>query len=151
MAFGSNSIGGAAIPNGPIVINSNEKDLSVTLLHEIRHKIDEGLPLTEEETNILKRAYGDSFLNLPKTDKYMISSGFTEDYDMWPDAITTNRDARSKLLGNNEHVLDIDAQNKIIDDASDEDIVKAIAESNGYGRAFVKSYTGRIGTHPSII
>lgn len=151
MAFGSNSIGGAAIPNGPIVINSNDKDLLGTLLHEIRHKIDEGLPLTEEETNILKRAYGDSFLNLPKTDKYMISSGFTEDYDMWPDAITTNRDARSKLLGGDEHVLDLDAQNKIIDDASDEDIVKAIAESNGYGRAFVKSYTGRIGTHPSII
>ena len=100
--------------------------------HEIRHKIDYRIPLTDYEEDILNEAYNIGFTSiLPKRVERL------NGYNMYPERVTTNLDARTKLLGRftNESV---DIQNKLIDKKSDEDIFKAIEEANGYGQAYIK-------------
>jgi len=99
------------------------------LPHELRHRLDNGIELTDEEVNILKEAFGDEFLNLERF----------KDFDMIDEMVTTNFDARNILLGE-VHLQSnsVELQNKIIDKKSDEQIVKALESSNGYGWELIK-------------
>jgi len=63
------------------------------LLHELRHKLDNAIPLTPEEVKILKQAFNDDFLNLKNTvDKY-------KDMDLSKEMVTSIGDMRRVLLG----------------------------------------------------
>lgn len=140
----SNVIGLYTPDTGNIAVKAGGggEDISDILLHEIRHKLDDGIPLTEEETKILKEAYGDKFLEIPKVSDDWVDTGIGEDYNMWPEAVTTNRDARSALLGPIERYMNVHQQNLVIDKMSDQQIVEAVANANGYGRRFVDNLIG---------
>ena len=87
--------------------------------HEIEHKLDEAIPLTKQEDNILSNAYK----QIAKDERK-----------------TTNYEARKALLGPYaDQNLSILEQNKIIDAASDEEIFEAVAKSNGYGYDFMEA------------
>lgn len=145
-AFGKNTtVNGLYTPStGNIAVRAGGggDDISDILLHEIRHKIDDGIPLTEEETNILRAAYGDKFMEIPKVSPDWEDTGIGADYDMWPEAVTTNRDARSAALGPMERRMNVHQQNLVIDKLSDQQILEAVANANGYGRRFVDNLIG---------
>lgn len=63
-----------------------------SLGHELRHRLDKILDLTDVERDILSRAYDDDFINLAKyVPKY-------EGMPLQKEMVTTNFDARNKLL-----------------------------------------------------
>lgn len=139
---GSNVIGQFSPNTGNIAVRAGS-DVEAVLLHEIRHKLDDGIPLTEEEENILRAAYGDKFLEIPKVDPTWEQSGLGRDYNIWDEAVTTNRDARDKALGKvKAREWPVGLQNKIIDKLSDQQILEAVAGANGYGRSFVDNLIG---------
>ena len=87
--------------------------------HEIEHKLDEAIPLTKQEDDILSSAYK----QIAKDERK-----------------TTNYEARKALLGPYaDQNLSIQEQNKIIDAAADEEIFEAVAKSNGYGYDFMEA------------
>lgn len=87
--------------------------------HEIEHKLDDAIPMTKQEDNILSNAYK----QIAKDERK-----------------TTNYEARKALLGPYaDQNLSILEQNKIIDAASDEEIFEAVAKSNGYGYDFMEA------------
>lgn len=139
---GTTVIGQYSPDTGNIAVRAGS-DVESVLLHEIRHKLDDGLPLTEEEENILHAAYGDKFLEVPKVDPGWEETGLGRDYDIWEEAVTTNRDARDKALGKvKAREWSPDLQNKLIDKLSDQQILEAVSNANGYGRAFVDNLIG---------
>lgn len=103
-----------------------------TVPHEVRHRIDHSVPLTEKEDIILSDAYDNDFIEV---NSWMNG----RKYDPSNDRVTTNADARAKLLGP-VHLRNtpIELQDKMIDKSPDERIFKAVEESNGYGRAYMK-------------
>lgn len=108
------------------VVKGNE---DFALPHEIRHKIDNHIPLTAEETKILNKAYNEHFDELDMD----LGAG------MDAERVTTNRDAREVLLGshhnmNTSHVV----QNKIIDRSSDNSVINAVRNANGYGSKYIQ-------------
>ena len=102
--------------------------IDFALPHEVRHKLDNGIELTEAENNILEKAFGKEFIEMQGQ----------KTRDMWDEMITTNLDARRKLLGK-EHTTktSIQLQNKIIDAMPDGRVVKAIREADGYGKELI--------------
>lgn len=100
--------------------------------HEVRHRIDDALPLTELEDKVLADAYDNDFLE--------VNSHFGgKQYDASVERVTTNSDARAQLLGNvHLEKTPPQLQNKIIDKVSDEQIFEAVENANGYGQAFIK-------------
>lgn len=106
-----------------------------TILHEGRHMLDYNMPITlpKKHKEILNEAYGEDFINIPKT-KY--AEGLKDYSNMDMEMVTTNLDARNKLLGNLDD-LSIEQQNSIIDKAGDNVIINAIEDSNGYGRRYI--------------
>lgn len=116
-----------------VAIVSGEDPYEV-IPHELRHKIDNHIPLTQEEEELLMKAFGEEFLNIPSLYEEMKNYKYMKE-----DMVTTNRDARTALLGNawteNRPVI---FQNMLIDKKSDDAVVKAISESNGYGRRLIE-------------
>lgn len=109
------------------------KDANSVLVHEVRHRLDNKIPTTESEDLFLENAYGDDFANLPNY--YEDLNGYT---GMRDEMITTNADARRVLLGDNKAAkVPPHLQNKIIDMVTDEQILDALENANGYGRNFV--------------
>lgn len=99
------------------------------LPHEIRHKIDYGIPLTNEEYNYLEKAYGKAF--------NFANQQAASPTNEW---VTTNFDARRKLLGDNAlQYLPVKVQNQKIDAMSANQIIDALKTANGYGERFVKA------------
>lgn len=103
-----------------------------TALHEERHLLDHVIPRNERENTLLTNAYGDIFLNL--SNEYPELSG----YNMEPEMVTTNIDARDVLLGT-KHQWPVHFQNLIIDRLPDEKIIESIERANGYGKRFIES------------
>ena len=134
LAHGENSgVIGEYFPGTDNIAIRAGANVEPPLLHEIRHKLDNHITLTQQEEDYLKQAYGDLFL----------SSNSGKDYDMFLEAVTTNRDARDILLGPvHSRKTPINLQNKIIDMASDQQVLEAISESNGYGQNFVDALIG---------
>ena len=114
---------------GNITIADDVEDLQRFLIHELRHKIDNGVPLTQHEDDLLNAAFGDEFLNIPYAKK--------NNYDMYNDMVTTIGDARTQLFGQGKG-MPIEQQNFFIDQVPDNVIVNAIADSNGYGKEFIQ-------------
>ena len=105
-------------------------------IHELRHRIDKGLPITDEEYNLLSDAYGKRFLELQENFKGA---------NMHNERITTNGDARYQLLGeDNLKSLPVQKQNELIANATDEQIFNAVENSNGYGQAYIQ-YLRKLG------
>lgn len=98
--------------------------------HEVEHKIDEAIPLTEKEETYLTDAYDDDFLSL---------GGARDGYNMAPERKTLNYDSRRELLGwDVDEKVPVEQQNKMIDAASDAEIFAAVENSNGYGRDYIE-------------
>lgn len=114
---------------GNITIADDAEDVYRFLTHELRHKIDNGIPLTQHENDLLRAAFGDEFLNIPYAKR--------NNYDMHNDMVTTIGDARTSLLGYGKG-MPIEQQNFFIDQVPDDVIVNAIADSNGYGKEFIQ-------------
>ena len=125
-----------------ISINKGSLDPLKVEKHEGRHLIDEVLEdlRTDKQRQIMKEAYGDDFINLPKTKQ----GAFLGDYTgMENEIVTTNRDARDLVIDrfrkqhDYEGDLDFIQENKIIDATKDNVISDALEYSNGYGYAFI--------------
>lgn len=114
---------------GNITIADDVEDLQKFLIHELRHKIDNGIPLTQLEDDLLRAAFGDEFLNIPYAKK--------NNYDTYNDMVTTIGDARASLFGQGKG-MPIEQQNFFIDQVPDNVIINAVADSNGYGKELIQ-------------
>ena len=128
-----------------------EYPVEYIMKHEGRHLLDRRMPsLTPSQEQIIAEAYDRDFLRIPETEY----AGTLKDYQhMAMERVTTNRDAREMLLnralGENRSVdVDIETQNKIIDEVSDDAIFSAVKDANGYGKRYIQLLkdTGRL-TH----
>lgn len=97
---------------------------SNTEKHEFRHAIDFNTQLLPSQQKLLESAYDNDFINIPDV---------KEEYRkvMPLERVTTNRDARDMLLG--EDNMSLEEQDRRIDAASDNEIFNAVRRSNGYG------------------
>lgn len=124
----------AATGKDYVAIKGSENPEDV-IPHELRHLVDQHLPLTDKEKGFLIDAYGNDFLNL--RNEYDV---FKDMSDLGGEMVTLNADAREKLLGNyKSKKISIDLQDKIIDKVPDEKIVESIENASGYGKRFVES------------
>ena len=62
---------------------------------------------------------------------------------MHPERVTTNRDARQYIFGNYFRPHSIKEQNKLIDSLSDDEIIKAVENANGYGQDYIRTLRER--------
>lgn len=117
---------------GHIAIKEGEQNFAIG--HELRHRLDRTLKLTDDELDILLDAYDPSFSVLNQTDE-----GLKHVANMNREMVTTNFDVRKKLLGD-YHLKNtpVNLQNKIIDKSTDQQIFDALENANGYGYAYVK-------------
>lgn len=142
-AAGEEDLGGLYDPAMDFVsIREGYKDFA--LLHELRHKLDHGLPLTPEEVKILKQAFNDDFLNLKNTiEKY-------KDMDLSKEMVTSIGDMRRVLLGDQvDWSVPIDKQNELIDAAREVDIIDALLNANGYTKNYYNALVDKYGQIPS--
>lgn len=108
------------------------------LPHELRHRIDDTIPLSSAQQQVLNKAYSDDF----NSDEIKKAVGYDSSYDMQKEAITTNLDSRIKALESYDDgyaytLTTPSEQNKVIDELSDVWIIDAIRRSNGYGEAYI--------------
>lgn len=103
--------------------------------HEGDHLIDNTIPLTKEQEDILVKALDEDFLDLPNKSNAGELKGYQH---MEAERTTTIHDAVRRLLSKEQLKWDINLQNKLIDKLSDEKIFKALEQSNGYGRRYVE-------------
>lgn len=118
--------------DGHIAIREGNENAAIG--HELRHRLSEQyLPNTAAEKQFLEDAYDEGFKKLPGLYKEL--GGYNS---MGAERVTTNFDARNKLLGLTAQVLTpVRLQNTIIDKIRDDQIFKAVESANGYGRAFI--------------
>lgn len=121
------------------------------LPHEVRHRLQRIYQLLKQRVNFRKNylndAYGSDFANLntklPETDPL---HNYTRLMD---EAETTNLDSRNYLFdnyadqslitpGEELYGAPLTVQNKIIDSATDEQIIEAVRNANGYGRRYIE-------------
>ena len=113
--------------------------------HEFRHRMQQMVKdkpsLAIDRKSYLDRAYDEDFVNLPNTvDESDSLRGYTL---MEDEKATTNLDSRLYAFSNftdnpNIPKASIVEQNKFIDSLSDDQIIEAVRESNGYGSRYVK-------------
>ena len=117
---------------GHIAIKEGEQNFAIG--HELRHRLDRTLKLTDDEMDILLDAYDPSFSVLNQTDESLKHVA-----NMNKEMVTTNFDTREKLLGS-YHLKNtpVNLQNKIIDKSTDQQIFDALENANGYGQAYIK-------------
>ena len=103
----------------------NNFDLDEILNHEMRHSLDVNYDMLPEESKALSEAYDDLFTSEIQDGAYYPKAEMT----------TTNRDARQQLIGPfHSAKTDPTLQNKMIDKMSDEAVMKALYDANGYGK-----------------
>lgn len=105
------------------------------LPHELRHRIDDTTPLSSAQQQVLNKAYSDDF----NSDEIKKAVGYDSSYDMQKEAVTTNLDSRIFLLEQYDPKfnLPVKSQNELIDRLSDESIIDAVSNSNGYGQTYI--------------
>lgn len=108
------------------------------LPHELRHRIDDTIPLSSAQQQVLNKAYSNDF----NSDEIKKAVGYDSSYDMQKEAVTTNLDSRIKALESYDDgyaytLTTPSEQNKVIDELSDARIIDAIRRSNGYGEAYI--------------
>lgn len=138
---GSGNIRGFSSHSGQIAIR--EGNTTYALPHEVRHRIDWGRVLSNTEHNYLEKAYNNDFIKANS-----IVDG--KPYNPVPDRVTTNMDARNRLFEmldfNPVANPDLKVQNSVIDAASTDQIIEAVRNSNGYGRAYIKALENKAPT-----
>lgn len=106
--------------------------------HEGRHLLDYKLPIStsERQQSILSKAYDDDFITIPES---KFADGLENYKHMNRERVTTNRDAREKMLRNDTFKFaDHNIQEKMINKLSDEQIFEAVEQANGYGRRYIQ-------------
>ena len=106
--------------------------------HEGRHLLDYKLPMStsERQQSILSKAYDDDFVTIPES---KFADGLENYKHMSREKVTTNRDAREKMLKNDTFKFaDHSIQEKMINKLSDEQIFEAVEQANGYGRRYIQ-------------
>lgn len=131
------NITGIYAPGNRIIIKEGVPQEEI-LPHELRHKLDDIYNLSDEQQQILNKAYGDDF----NSDEIKKAIERNPSYNMLDEAVTTNLDSRMKLFdaynpSSNDTYFPIDLQNNLIDKMSDEGIIYAIQNSNRYGQAYI--------------
>lgn len=122
--------------NIAIVENSSINPIIIET-HETRHSLQDLLPRTKAEDKILKDAYSDLEAALKESKSESFNS-YSRAKDEWE---TLNSDARLQALGYNTSArVDMNLQNKILDKLSDEDIIEAMKNADGYGKNLVEYY-----------
>lgn len=100
--------------------------------HEGRHLIDYNSSLLTSQLQKLFKAYDGKFLNLPKVSEKL------KDYEfMHRERVTTNRDARDRLLGE-EVYMSPSLENKIIEGMPDDAVFEAVENANRYGKEYIE-------------
>lgn len=130
---GSGKILGQSWDSGEIAIREGKVDFG--LPHEVRHRIDYGRILSNDESKYLSKAYNNDFIQANS-----IVDG--KPYNPAQDRVTTNLDARNKLfkeLGINITKLSVGEQNNIISNTPEYKILDAVYNANGYGRNYINS------------
>lgn len=133
--------------SGSVVISNADKAYRIPImLHEFRHKYDDLFVLPESQRQILMQAYPENWETFIRT---LPADDPLRNYThMNMERVTTNADARRQLLGESNLLKSLEEQNKIIDNASSNDIINALRNSNGYGSRYVsyleKLYNGNI-------
>lgn len=141
---GLKQFSGFEYPDGHIAVKDTDVDFA--LGHELRHRLDGTLNLTQGEQDLLNATFTQDFDDLPDFVETL------RGVNMAPEKVTTNYDARLQLLGDYKlKNFSIEAQNKIIDAVSDDKIVNAIKNSNGYGRNYINFLVQQYGHVPSEI
>ena len=120
-----------------IIIKEGASQVEI-LPHELRHKLDDIYNLSDEQQQILNKAYSNDF----NSDEIKKTVGRDLSYNMLDEAVTTNLDSRRKLFdaynpSSNDTYFPIDLQNDMIDKMSDEKIIYAIQNSNRYGQVYI--------------
>lgn len=126
---------GFYIPDSDIIVRKSNSPYSrqKVFSHELRHRIDSKYPYNDYEKNITDKAF-DGFQNA-KPDKYK------KDYDMSKEIPTTIVDARNIILSKYNkqfYNLPLEWQDEMLRRAPKNLIEKAIEDSNGYGRRFIR-------------
>ena len=101
--------------------------------HELRHRIDRKHPYNDYEKNVTNKAF-EGFQNARPND-------YKKNYDMSKEIPTTIVDARNIILSKYDeqfYNLPLEEQDKLLRRASKNRIVKAIEDSNGYGKRFIR-------------
>lgn len=135
-------VGGAHFDNGSIAMVDEEIAKSTPErigleTHEHRHGLQDNLPRTEEENNILTDAYGDLQQAFKESQEEVLRN-YDRAEGEWE---TLNSDARIKLLGENRsEKWTAQQQNLLIDKMPDEKVIKAVKDADGYGKALVEYY-----------
>ena len=128
-----------------------QHNVNAALPHEVRHRLQRIYQLLKQRVNFRKNylndAYGSDFANLntklPETDPLHNYTRFMDE------AETTNLDSRNYLFdyytdqplinqGEKLYGAPLTVQNKIIDSATDEQIIEAVRNANGYGRRYIE-------------
>ena len=92
-----------------------------TLIHEFRHRLDNKVPLTGGEENVLYKAY---------------------DRSIYPgEQVSTNSELRYNLLKQfNKEDLNVTQQNKFLESFTSDELQDALERVNGYGREYVQNF-----------
>ena len=118
-------------------VEDSKIPLKNIMRHEVRHAYDNyGDILSNKQHDILDNAYGSDFVDLPK--KVAGNDPLKGYSNMGLEKTTTNLDARKALLKGREESASIEVQNMIIDKMTDEKIIEAVRNSNGYGRRYIE-------------
>lgn len=89
--------------------------------HEYHHYIDDTVHQTSEQQELYKNAYTYRGFGSDKTEMEQYMKDFPVE-----ERPTTNSDIRNQLLSNEERMLNVDEQNKIINNKSTEDLLNAM-------------------------
>lgn len=132
------------LDNNTLAIALREPNVRYAAPHEFRHRMQQLVKdkpsLAIDRKSYLDNAYGDDFVNLPNTvDESDHLFGYPH---MSDEAATTNLDSRIYAFSNftdnpNIGKMSVVEQNKFLDSLSDDQIIEAVANSNGYGRRYI--------------
>lgn len=135
---------GGYLDNSTLAIALREPYIRHAAPHEFRHRmqhlVKDKPSLVIDRKSYLYDAYGDDFVNLPNTvDESDHLFGYPH---MEDEAATTNLDSRIYAFSNftdnpNIGKMSVVEQNKFLDSLSDDQIIEAVANSNGYGRRYI--------------
>ena len=133
------------LDNSTYAIALREPYIRKAAPHEFRHRMQHLVPykrsLAIDREAYLNKAYDEDFVNLPNVvDESDSLHGYPH---MEDEKATTNLDARNYTFANftdnpNIGKMSVVEQNKFLDSLSDDQIIDAVKESNGYGKRYIK-------------
>ncbi len=144
--MGEKGFSGYYDANAKTVVVTKDGNAFRLNMHEFRHKYDDLFGLPKEQQEVLEQAYPEEWEifieDLPETDPIRTYKNMADE------RVTTNLDSRLKALPKRLWNESVELQNKLLDLLSDNHIIRAVRESNGYGRRYInwleQKYNGKI-------